>query len=107
MSPVHTDEMQGSVFGVATQQQAGLQQECGKFRRCHLTARHHKVVVSHTAQPTGMPLDGDVIRGIGKHHGRSVCSHERRIRRLLEGTAAIHTMRTEQPPIAGLADGRP
>ncbi len=105
MTPVHTDEGDGAV---ATHAGGVGQGRCQKLRKLgagHFARGHGEFAMADTAKPGDVAVDGDVVGRIGEDQIGALAAHQRFEILFLAGVAADQPMSSQDPEIAGAADG--
>jgi hypothetical protein len=85
----------------------GAGEEGGELGLIHLARGHREFAVPDRPEPADMAVDRHVVWRVGEDHRGPGLAHEHAISLLVEGTAAMHPVRTEEPGVAGPGHRRP
>src|SRR5262249_44935021 len=107
MTPVHADEVDRAIAAEGREVAEGLGQKGGEGRFVHLARSHREGAMVDRAEPARIPIDRDVVRRVGEHHGSALLTHQGYKIGRVERIATQNAMRPEEPQIAALAEWRP
>jgi hypothetical protein len=83
-----------------------IRQERRKTRRRHFTAAHGKGAVVNLTFAADITVDGDVVRRVGENQTSFAAAEQIVVRSALKRIATKDAVRTQQPEVIGLGNGR-
>src|SRR6266852_784460 len=105
MTPVHKDEVDGTILGERMQVRKSTIQEGRKFTLRHFARCHGEFLVLDLATAADVTIDGNVVRRIGDNHLRETLRHDRLVAISSKRIAAEQAVIPSLPEVALMRSG--
>ena len=99
MAPIHAEEVDGAVLGMAREQDKCAKQKVLEFVEGHLSRRHRKLSMTMGAKTGRMTVNFHVVGTVREDHVGLLAAHERGVGQRVEGITAEETVAAQCPEV--------